>query len=167
MQKLFTPEQLRVLAVNIGEDEETVFGFIPDTGFTILLDQKSAGLRAWQVRGLPATFIADPEGRIALKAVGGREFDDPAIVAQLRALLRPGGHAGPDRRSESSARTRRLIYLDYNATTRWRRDRAGACTWLANAAHGVATTSVFHRKPRRFPLGKAVLQAARLEALSA
>jgi thiol-disulfide isomerase/thioredoxin len=89
LQKLFKPEQLRVLAVNIGEDEETVFSFIPDPGFTILLDEKSASLRAWQVRGLPATFIVDPEGRIALRAVGGREFDDPAIVAQLRELIRP------------------------------------------------------------------------------
>jgi thiol-disulfide isomerase/thioredoxin len=89
LQKLFRPEQLTVLAVNIGEDEETVFGFVPDPGFTILLDLKSASLRDWQVRGLPATYVVDPEGRIALKAVGGREFDDPAIVAQLRALMKP------------------------------------------------------------------------------
>jgi hypothetical protein len=63
--------------------------FIPDPGFTLLLDQTSASLRSWQVLGLPATFIVDPEGRIAFRAVGGREFDDPAIVAQLRTLLRP------------------------------------------------------------------------------
>lgn len=89
LQKLFKPEEFRVLAVNIGEDEETIFSFVPDPGFTILLDRKSTSLRAWQVRGLPATFIVDPESRIALKAVGGREFDDPAIVAQLRELMRP------------------------------------------------------------------------------
>jgi thiol-disulfide isomerase/thioredoxin len=88
LQKLFKPQQLRVLAVNIGEDEETVFGFIPDPGFTILLDLNSTSLRTWQVRGLPATYIVDAEGRVVLRAVGGREFDDPAIVAQLRELLR-------------------------------------------------------------------------------
>jgi thiol-disulfide isomerase/thioredoxin len=89
LQKLFRPEQLTVLAVNIGEDEETVFGFVPDPGFTILLDPASATLPRWQVRGLPATFVVDREGRIALKAVGGREFDDPAILAQLRELMKP------------------------------------------------------------------------------
>jgi thiol-disulfide isomerase/thioredoxin len=89
LQKLFKPEQLTVLAVNIGEDEETVFGFVPDPGFTILLDPTSATLPKWQVRGLPATFVVDADGRIALKAVGGREFDDPAIVAQLRELMKP------------------------------------------------------------------------------
>jgi peroxiredoxin len=66
-----------------------VFSFVPDPGFTILLDLKSASLRAWQVRSLPATFVVDPEGRIVLRAVGGREFDDPAILAQLRELVRP------------------------------------------------------------------------------
>ena len=87
LQKLFKPEQLRVLAVNIGEDEETVFGFLPDPPFTILLDQKSATLRTWQVKGLPSTFVVDREGRIVLRAVGGREFDDAATVARLRELL--------------------------------------------------------------------------------
>ena len=89
LQNLLKPEQLTVLAVNIGEDEETVFGFVPDPGFTILLDPTSATLARWQVRGLPATFVVDREGRIALKAVGGREFDDPVIVAQLRELMKP------------------------------------------------------------------------------
>ena len=87
LQKLFKPEQLRVLAVNIGEDEETVFSFLPDPPFTILLDQKSTSLRNWQVKGLPSTFVVDREGRIVLRAVGGREFDDAATVARLRELL--------------------------------------------------------------------------------
>ncbi len=87
LQKLFKPEQLRVLAVNIGEDEETVFGFLPNPPFTILLDQRSTSLRTWQVKGLPSTFVVDREGRIVLRAVGGREFDDAATVARLRELL--------------------------------------------------------------------------------
>ena len=41
------------------------------------------------LKELPSTFIVDRSGRIALRAVGGREFDDPAILAQLRELVRP------------------------------------------------------------------------------
>ncbi|MDP2825220.1 MAG: hypothetical protein Q8O52_21370 [Sulfuritalea sp.] len=37
--------------------------------------------------GLPATLSADRLGRIALRAAGGREFDDPDIVATIRQLL--------------------------------------------------------------------------------
>jgi peroxiredoxin len=77
-----------VLAANIGEDDETIFSLIPDPGFTILLDLKSESLRTWNLRGLPATFVIDPEGRVALKAEGGREFDDPKILAQLRGLMK-------------------------------------------------------------------------------
>jgi hypothetical protein len=44
---------------------------------------------SWPVKGLPTTFLIDREGRLALKAVGGREFDDPEIVAVIKQLLNP------------------------------------------------------------------------------
>jgi thiol-disulfide isomerase/thioredoxin len=87
LQKLFKPDQVRVLAINIGEDEETVFGYLPAPEFTVLLDEKSRSLQTWQINGLPSTFVVDRNGRIALRAVGGREFDHPATMAQLRQLL--------------------------------------------------------------------------------
>ena len=37
--------------------------------------------------GLPTTFVLDREGRVVYRAVGGREFDNPELVAQLRGLL--------------------------------------------------------------------------------
>lgn len=86
--KLFKPSELAVLAVNVGEDVETVFSFTGATDVTILLDRDSAAMRRWPVKGLPTTYIVDKQGRLALRAVGGRDFDDPAIVAQLRALLK-------------------------------------------------------------------------------
>jgi len=87
LQKLFKPSELAVLAVNVGEDAETVFSFAGASEVTILLDRDSAAMRRWPVKGLPTTFVVDRRGRLALRAVGGREFDDPAIVRQLRALL--------------------------------------------------------------------------------
>jgi integrase len=35
------------------------------------------------VKGLPTSFVVDPEGRVILRAVGGTEFDDPAAIEQL------------------------------------------------------------------------------------
>ena len=77
-----------MLAVNVGEDAETIFSFAGASDVTILLDRASAAMRRWPVKGLPSTFVVDKKGRLALRAVGGREFDDAAIVAQLRGLLR-------------------------------------------------------------------------------
>ena len=88
VQKLFKPAELAVLAVNVGEDAETIFSFAGSSDIALLLDRDSAAMRRWPVKGLPTTFIVDRQGRLALRAVGGRDFDNAAIVAQLRALLR-------------------------------------------------------------------------------
>jgi len=87
----FSKEDFMVLAINVGEDADTIFAFTgtlePAPSFPILLDRDSAVLKAWPVRGLPTTFVLDREGRVVYRAVGGREFDNPELVAQLRGLL--------------------------------------------------------------------------------
>ncbi|HHH42965.1 MAG TPA: TlpA family protein disulfide reductase [Gammaproteobacteria bacterium] len=79
-----------VLAVNIGEDEETVFSFmgVIDTAptFPVLLDPDSLSLEHWKVQGLPTTYIIDKNGKIAYRAVGGREFDHPDIIRKVVSL---------------------------------------------------------------------------------
>jgi len=82
-------------AVDSGEDEETILPFVFSTGvelrFPILLDRNSEVLKAWPVVALPTSFVIDPQGRIAYRAVGGREWDDPALVRQIRSLLPAAG----------------------------------------------------------------------------
>lgn len=84
-------ESFVVLAINVGEDADTVFAFTgllePAPTFPILLDRDSAVLGNWPVKGLPTTFVVDKKGRIVYRAVGGREFDAPELVGQLRSLL--------------------------------------------------------------------------------
>jgi thiol-disulfide isomerase/thioredoxin len=89
VRKLFKPADFEVLAVNVGEDPETAFSFAGAVDFPILFDRDSKAMARWQVKGLPSTYVVDRRGRLALRAVGGREFDDAAIVAQLRELLGP------------------------------------------------------------------------------
>ena len=77
------------LAVNVGEDPDSVFSFAGNTDFPVLFDRDSKAMAAWSVKGLPTTFLVDRQGRLAYRATGGREFDDPAIVALVRQLLKP------------------------------------------------------------------------------
>jgi len=81
-----------VLAVNVAEDLESVFPFIgmvdPSPTFPILFDKDAANMAPWQVKGLPTTYVVGPQGELAYRAVGGREFDHPEIVRQLLALLK-------------------------------------------------------------------------------
>jgi len=90
VRKLFKPSEFEVLAVNVGEDPETVFSFAGTPDFPVLFDRNSQAMAAWSVKGLPTTLVADRQGRLVLRAVGGREFDDPVIVELLRELLKQG-----------------------------------------------------------------------------
>jgi thiol-disulfide isomerase/thioredoxin len=82
---------LVVLGVNVGEDANVVYAFNQGLetplSFPLLLDENAAVAKSWPVRGLPTTYVVDKQGRLAYGAVGGREFDGPAIVAQLKELL--------------------------------------------------------------------------------
>lgn len=82
-----------VLAVDIGEDADTIHTFISQLdatpSFPILLDPHARIMQTWKISGLPTTYLIDSQGRIAYSAVGGREFDHPEIERQVRALLKP------------------------------------------------------------------------------
>jgi thiol-disulfide isomerase/thioredoxin len=87
----FNARGLTVLAVDVGEDMDTVFAFTgqldPAPTFPLLLDTDSSAAQDWGVKGLPTSFVVDPEGRVIIRAVGGTEFDDAAAVEQLLPYL--------------------------------------------------------------------------------
>ena len=81
-------EGIAMLAINVGEDEDTVFTFTADypVDFTLLLDESGVVVEEWGVLGLPTTLVVDPQGRIVYRAVGGRAWDDPVLLDRVRAL---------------------------------------------------------------------------------
>ena len=85
-------QKVEVLAVNIGEDIDTVFSFLgtiePSPNFKILFDTDGDSMQKWGVKGLPTTYIVKPDGTIAYRAVGGREFDHPDIQKTIINLLK-------------------------------------------------------------------------------
>lgn len=84
------PSKIQIVAVNVGEDTDTVLGFMgtldESPTFPIAFDKDSAALHGWPVRGLPTTFLIDKKGRIAYQAIGGREFDSPENVRFITEL---------------------------------------------------------------------------------
>jgi thiol-disulfide isomerase/thioredoxin len=87
----FKDRGLTVLAVDVGEDADTIFAFTgqldPAPTFPLLLDLDSKAAGDWGVKGLPTSFVVDPEGRVIMRAVGGTEFDEPGAVEQLVPYL--------------------------------------------------------------------------------
>jgi peroxiredoxin len=90
-RKQVEDEPIVILAVDVGEDEDTIFLFTGDypVEFPLLMDRDGAVTKDYPVIGLPTTYIIDPDGIIRYRAVGSREWDDPALLDELRRLARP------------------------------------------------------------------------------
>jgi len=84
---------LEVRLVNTAEDAETAFTFLAAHApqLETLLDPDGRVTDAWQPRGLPATFLVGPHGRIQYMALGGRDWDSPAYLGFLRSLTEDSG----------------------------------------------------------------------------
>jgi len=82
------PAGVVLLAINVGEDPDRVFQFTANypVEFPLLFDRDSAVSGEWPMRGLPSTFVVDPEGRIVYRAIGGREWDDPELLQPVLDL---------------------------------------------------------------------------------
>jgi thiol-disulfide isomerase/thioredoxin len=82
---------LVILGVNEGENIETIEQFTSTLDvwpqFPILLDLEGDAMALWPVRGLPTTFVIDKHGRMAYRAIGGREFDHPEVMKLIDSLL--------------------------------------------------------------------------------
>ena len=79
---------LEVVGVHVGPSLAGVKKFLNEVpvDFTILLD-KDMSLSGWGVRGLPTTFLINPEGKMIYSAVGEREWDSSEMVKFISGLM--------------------------------------------------------------------------------
>ena len=78
-----------VLAISLDADEAAVTPFLKEHGLTfpVGLDPKQRVGILYGVRALPSTFLLDRKGRVVAQALGPREWDGPAALAVIDALL--------------------------------------------------------------------------------
>ena len=93
IQKMITlleDSDIEFLVINTAETEDEVFTFLGIVAPELvpLMDTDGLVTEAWQPRGLPASYLVDPEGRIQYQALGGREWEQPAYLDFLRGLDR-------------------------------------------------------------------------------
>lgn len=84
---------LEVIMINTAEDEDTIFMFLAEVGPEIhsYSDRNGLMTEAWAPRGLPATYLVDPQGRVRYQALGGRPWNEPAYLQFLQRLVQPDG----------------------------------------------------------------------------
>lgn len=79
MQKLYDTwdkKKYVMLAVNLGEDRDTVKAFADKNHYTfpILLDLDQNVARQYRIQGIPTTIIIDAKGKIVDRIVGAKEW---------------------------------------------------------------------------------------------
>jgi len=85
MITLLEDSGIEFLIINTAETEDEVFSFLgivaPD--LIPLMDTDGLATQVWQPRGLPATYLVDPEGRIQYQALGGAQYAHQQLCFQL------------------------------------------------------------------------------------
>jgi peroxiredoxin len=85
----FKGRGLEVLAVDCQEEARDVSAFMRRNRLTFpaALDTSGEVSGDYGVSAIPTTYIIDRSGKIILKVVGSRSWDNPKIIAAFEALL--------------------------------------------------------------------------------
>lgn len=85
----FSDDELAIVMVNTAEDEDAVFSFLAEIGIEAhsLLDADGQVTEVWKPRGLPTSFLIDPDGEVRFQAIGGRAWSNPAYIGFLKQLI--------------------------------------------------------------------------------
>ena len=93
------------LIVGVAEDDggaPVVKAFGDELGvrFPLLTEPSGTVGQTYKISGYPETFVIDRQGRQLARIIGPLQWDDPALVDDLRHLIRTGEwRRGPDGRS--------------------------------------------------------------------
>jgi len=84
-------DNITFFIVNTAESEDTIFSFLgavaPD--INVLLDRDGLVTESWKPRGLPSTYLVDPQGKIQYVVIGGQDWHKPRYQEFLRRLSLP------------------------------------------------------------------------------
>jgi thiol-disulfide isomerase/thioredoxin len=79
---------VEVMTVNFQENPARIEAFFKqhNLALPVVRDHDGNLRRAWQVNVFPSSFVVGPDQRVALKAVGEVDWDDPQVESRIRAL---------------------------------------------------------------------------------
>jgi thiol-disulfide isomerase/thioredoxin len=85
----FKGKGLTVLAVSVGENIGTVKAFLSKNPYTFLIGVNANGSlgQLYASRGIPSTYILDPQGRVIAACIGSRTWDDPRTLGIFSRLV--------------------------------------------------------------------------------
>ena len=82
-------ENFQIVMINTAEEEDAIFTFLGEMNIELnsLMDADGQVSEVWKPRGLPTTFLINPQGEVKYQAIGGREWNKPEYVNFLKQLI--------------------------------------------------------------------------------
>ncbi|MCX5749767.1 MAG: TlpA disulfide reductase family protein [Candidatus Saganbacteria bacterium] len=91
LNNALSKKDFKMIAVSIDRtDTGTVKAFIEKGGYSFLVlhDKDNAVSDIYGIYSIPTTFIIDKKGKIAQKIIGGREWDLPEVIGNIKSLIK-------------------------------------------------------------------------------
>jgi len=89
--KSFANKPFKILAINMGEDKESILSFLNRLGFKLdfplLIDPGAKTADLYAVRALPATLLVNQDGTFAFGGVGAREWNSEQTRNEILPLF--------------------------------------------------------------------------------
>ena len=88
LSEVIPENKLQIVMINTAEDEDTIFEFLGTIGVDLnsLMDTDGQVTETWKPRGLPTTFLINPQGEVKYQAIGGRDWQKPEYIEFINKL---------------------------------------------------------------------------------
>jgi peroxiredoxin len=89
MHQRYSGMGLKIVAISLDQKRDLIESFLKThkAGFTILQDKKGNVAEAFNVKGMPSSYLVDRKGNIRLKHAGFNEGDKAGLESQIKQLL--------------------------------------------------------------------------------
>ncbi len=89
LHKQIDPDQFKIIAINLDSDETQARKFLSNlpAEFTVAFDPKGLTAEAYQLPGMPTSYLIDQQGRVVSRHVGFLVSDTVKIEAAIQQLL--------------------------------------------------------------------------------
>jgi thiol-disulfide isomerase/thioredoxin len=83
------PQGFEILAVNLDRKRDDADRFLKSTpaGFTVVFDPAGVTPAAWQVKGMPSSYLVDATGKVVMAESGFRDDRKAEVEERIRAAL--------------------------------------------------------------------------------
>lgn len=90
MQQRYGNKGFKIIAVNVDSDQVLAKKFLAENkaDFTIAFDPQGEAASAFNVKGMPNSYLIDRNGRIHSSHIGFREKDAAAMESEIKALIK-------------------------------------------------------------------------------